>query len=83
MKPLRFFQIVRRGNDRFYWIFVSVKRRRRRVIARSTRDYRTPEKVVAAIDRLREAFIVESIDEPFTAPPMTAMIPKLRSALTA
>ena len=67
MKPFRFFQIVRRGNDRFYWIFVSVKRRRRRVIARSTRDYRTPEKVMAAIDDLRDAFVVP-IDDPITLP---------------
>jgi hypothetical protein len=68
MKSFRFFQIVRRGNGRFYWLFVSVKGRRRRVLARSTRDYSSAQKAAGAIDKLRGAIVLGSIDEPFRLP---------------
>lgn len=68
MKSFRFFQIVRRGNGRFYWLFVSVKGRRRRVLARSTRDYSSAQKAAGAIDKLRAAIVLGSIDEPFRLP---------------
>lgn len=68
MKPFRFFQIVRRGNGRFYWLFVSVKGRRRRVLARSTRDYSSVQKAAGAIDKLRAAIVPGSIEEPFELP---------------
>jgi len=68
MKSFRFFQIVRRGNGRFYWLFVSVKGRRRRVLARSTRDYGSAQKAAGAIDKLRDAIVLGSIDEPFRLP---------------
>jgi hypothetical protein len=71
MKPFRFFEIVRRGNDRFYWRLVSVKgrRRRRRVLARSARDYRSPEKATQAIETLQSVeVIVDTTEDPFTLP---------------
>lgn len=48
------FEIVRRGNGRFGWIFVRVEGTRR-VLARSVRDYGSPEKVNDAIDKMRAA----------------------------
>ena len=48
------FEIVRRGNGRFGWVFVRVKGGRR-VLARSVRDYGSPEKVDDAINRMRAA----------------------------
>jgi hypothetical protein len=63
------FEIVRRGN-RFGWIFVKVDRGRRRVLARSVRDYRSPEKAEDAIDRLRGAPVDDTTVErdPFPLP---------------
>jgi hypothetical protein len=48
------FEIVRRGNGRFGWIFVRVEGGRR-VLARSVRDYGSPEKVDDAINKMRAA----------------------------
>lgn len=63
------FEIVRRGN-RFGWIFVKVDRGRRRVLARSVRDYRSPGKAEDAIDRLRGAPVDDTTVErdPFPLP---------------
>ena len=56
MKKQYRFEIVRRGDDRYYWLFVVLKgrrRRRRRVLARSARDYRSSQKAKQAIGKLR------------------------------
>lgn len=57
MNPAKFrFQIVRRPNDRFGWIFVRVRRSGRiRVLARSVRDFSSVAKVEAAIEKLQAA----------------------------
>jgi hypothetical protein len=72
MNPAKFrFQIVRRPNDRFGWIFVKVRRSGRvRVLARSVRDYRSPEKVEDAIDRLQGAPVDDTtfVRAPFPIP---------------
>ena len=50
------FEIVRRFNGRFAWIFVlKWEDGRRRVLARSVRDYRTRAKAEKAIDDLKDA----------------------------
>ena len=66
MKQYRF-EIVRRGNDRFYWLFVVVKRSGRRVLARSARDYGSPRKVRGAIETL-QSVDVDTTEDPFTLP---------------
>jgi hypothetical protein len=64
------FEIVRRGNGRFGWIFVKVDRGRRRVLARSVRDYGSPGKAEDAIDRMRGAPVDDTTVErdPFPLP---------------
>lgn len=57
MNKQRRFEIVRRPNGRFGWVFVRREGDRTRVLARSARDYRTPAKAVDAIDRMRGADI--------------------------
>jgi hypothetical protein len=52
MKKQYRFEILRRGDGRYYWLFVVLERRRRRVLARSTRDYRSAEKAKGAIAKL-------------------------------
>jgi len=69
MKKQYRFEILRRGADRFSWLFVVLKGRRRRVLARSTRDYPSAEKALQAIDRLRSATnVVDTTDDPFPLP---------------
>jgi hypothetical protein len=53
MKKQYRFEILRRGDGGYYWLFVVLERRRRRVLARSTRDYRSAEKAKGAIAKLR------------------------------
>src|SRR4051812_25142888 len=48
-----FFEIVERAFDRFSWILVVYRKGRRRVIARASRDYRTPRKAARAARRLK------------------------------
>jgi hypothetical protein len=69
------FEIVPRSFDRYGWLFVGLKQDRRRVLARSGRDYRSPDKARDAIVALQEmaAFvpIVEAgstADEPLPLP---------------
>ena len=47
------FAIVRRGYDRYSWLFVEVKDGRRRVLAQSIRDYRSVKKARKAAAALR------------------------------
>jgi hypothetical protein len=47
------FEIVRRGFDRYAWLFVEVQGDRRRVLARSTRDWGSRKKVRKAIRDLK------------------------------
>jgi hypothetical protein len=61
MKEHRF-EIVRRGSDRFGWIFVAIDGDRRRVRASSVRDYRSIDKVTEAIDRMQGAEIVDTTE---------------------
>jgi hypothetical protein len=70
-KKVHFFEIARRGNSRFYWLFVSfnLRSRRRRVLARSTRDYRSPEKTEEAIVRLvGTTYVLDTTGGPFELP---------------
>jgi hypothetical protein len=67
MKQHRF-EIVQRGNDRYSWRFVVEGRRRRRVLARGARTYRSPEKVTRAINKLKSATIADQTDKPFPLP---------------
>ena len=64
------FEIVRRPNDRFGWDFVVRDEDRRRVRARSTRDYRSPEKANDAIFKMEGAqvFDLSGEEEPFRLP---------------
>lgn len=62
------FEIVRRGDDRYSWLFVVVDGRRQRVLARSARTYRSPQKAVGAINKLRAASTICEPDEPFSLP---------------
>jgi hypothetical protein len=59
MEKTFLFEIVLRPNFRFGWIFVLKRGDRRRVLARSVRDYRTPEKVIEAIEQLQDADLPE------------------------
>ena len=69
MKKQYRFEILRRGDDRFYWLFVVLERRRRRVLARSTRDYRSAQKAKAAIAKLQRATnVVDTTVDPFPLP---------------
>ena len=69
MKKQYRFEILRRGDDRFYWLFVVLERRRRRVLARSTRDYGSAQKAKAAIAKLQRATnVVDTTDDPFSLP---------------
>jgi hypothetical protein len=68
MKKKVRFEIVRRG-DRYYWLFVARKRGRRRVLARSARDFRSPENAMEAIDDLRNAdCVLDTTGDPFQLP---------------
>jgi hypothetical protein len=58
------FEIVRRAFGRFGWVIVDERRRRRRVIARSERSYRSKKRVRRAIDRLGGGRIVDRTKEP-------------------
>ena len=49
------FVIVHRFNDRYAWLFVVGEGRRRRVLARSTRDFRSRAKAKKAINKMRGA----------------------------
>jgi hypothetical protein len=49
-----FFEIVRRGGDRYSWILVRDRDGRRRVLARAHRDYRSPRKARRAVEALKE-----------------------------
>ena len=64
------FEIIRRGRDRYYWLFVSVnKRGRRRVLARSARDFRSLEKATQAIDKVRDTeVVVDTTQDRFPLP---------------
>jgi hypothetical protein len=71
MNPTFQFEIVRRPNDRFGWTFVRVGRSgRSRVLARSVRDYGSPQKVENAIDRTQDAPIEDTtlVQDPFPLP---------------
>jgi hypothetical protein len=48
------FEIVRRPNDRFSWVFVEVRGDRRRVLARADRDYRYKERAEKAIGVIKK-----------------------------
>jgi hypothetical protein len=47
------FEIVRRTYDRFSWVFIEEGDGRRRILARSHRDYRSRKKVRRAVARLQ------------------------------
>jgi hypothetical protein len=49
-----FFEIVERPDDRHSWILVRLHDRRRRVIARASRDYESRDDALAAVDRFKE-----------------------------
>jgi hypothetical protein len=49
-----FFEIVRRGGDRYSWILVRDHDDRRRVLARAHRDYRSLRKARRAVEALKE-----------------------------
>jgi hypothetical protein len=51
---MHWFEIVRRPYDRYSWLFVEVEDGRRRVLARSDRDYRSAKRLRSAIEDLRE-----------------------------
>jgi hypothetical protein len=67
-----FFEIVRRPYERYSWVFVMVKDGKRRVLARSARDYRSPKRVREAITAMKGAEIVDACGsserEPFPVP---------------
>jgi hypothetical protein len=70
------FEIVGRAFGRFTWRLVELRGRRRRVLARSDRDYSSLEKVRAAIAEFREivrtAGVVDTTlpgETPFELPP--------------
>ena len=68
MKQHRF-EIVRRPNGRFGWVFVIRDEGRRRVRARSTRDYGSPEKAREAIFKMEGATIDPfPVDDPDPIP---------------
>lgn len=70
-KKIHFFEIARRGNNRFYWLFVSfkIKGRRRRVLARSTRDYGSARKAEEAIVKLvGTTYVLDTTGGPFALP---------------
>jgi hypothetical protein len=48
------FEIVRRTYDRYSWVFVEDRNGRRRVLARSERDYRSKKRVKRAIARIQD-----------------------------
>jgi hypothetical protein len=57
------FEMVRRPNDRFSWVFVKVDEGRRRVLARGDRDYRYKERAEQVIGVLKtEAGRAEVLD---------------------
>jgi uncharacterized protein YegP (UPF0339 family) len=63
------FEIFRQTRRRFSWRFVADDKGRRRVLARSARDYRSPEKARKAIIALRNTSAVVTIDgDPFELP---------------
>jgi hypothetical protein len=69
MNPYRF-EIVRRANGRFAWVFVRVDNRgRQRVLARSARSWRRRKRARRAIKVLRDAPIRRVYDySPFSLP---------------
>lgn len=64
------FEIVRSNDDRYSWRFVGHKgrKRRRRVLARSARTYRSPEKVLGAIEKLQAAECIDATEESYPLP---------------
>ena len=71
MKKKRRFEIVRRPNGRFGWIFVVRDGGRRRVRARSIRDYGSVDKVFQAIEKMQGADICDTTEggqDPFPLP---------------
>jgi uncharacterized protein YegP (UPF0339 family) len=63
------FEIFRQTRRRFSWRFVMDDKGRRRVLARSARDYRSPEKATKAINALRGTSVLTVIDrDPFELP---------------
>jgi uncharacterized protein YegP (UPF0339 family) len=64
------FEIVRGFNDRFAWVFVVEDENRRRILARSTRDFRSRARAEKAIDKMRDAAIAPGVPgpEPFPLP---------------
>jgi len=70
------FEIVGRAFGRFTWRLVELRGRRRRVLARSDRDYSSLEKVRAAIAEFREIVRIAGVvdttlpgETPFELPP--------------
>ena len=61
-----FFEIVERPYDRYSWILVEYRRDRRRVIARTNRDYRSPRKAYRAAQRLQRAIEDAEIVDAFS-----------------
>ena len=68
-----FFEITRSGFGRYAWVFVEIRDHRRRVLARSARDYKSRKRVRAAIERLRAAVpgarVVDGTGARFRLPP--------------
>jgi hypothetical protein len=62
-----FFEIVKRAFDRYTWVLVVYCRGRRRVIARSNRDYRSPGKARRAVERLQGAMGKAEIVDNFSS----------------
>jgi hypothetical protein len=63
MKTFRF-EIVRLPNGRYAWLFVVLEGRRKRVLAGSSRDYRSRARAERAIERMRGAPIEPSVPDP-------------------
>jgi uncharacterized protein YegP (UPF0339 family) len=74
MKQYRF-EIVRRTNNRYSWLFVKVKDGRHRVLASSARDYGSRRKAMKAIAAWKKAVPgadVFDVYGPTERPPFTA-----------
>jgi hypothetical protein len=58
------FEIVRRGYDRFSWVFIEDRGDQPRILASGNRDFKSRKKVKRAIARLQKAQVREATGEP-------------------
>jgi predicted dinucleotide-binding enzyme len=64
-----FFEIVESAYDRYSWVLVTYRRGRRRIVARSNRDFGSPRRATRSARALQKAVAGARIVHAFPTPP--------------